>query len=59
MITSEVVKAKVESLKAVISFIEEFKGYSEYEDMSIVKKYVEQQIESYRQLVKTLNNKNK
>lgn len=57
MITSEIIKAKVESIRSVISYIEELKKHTAAPELDMVKSFAEQQINNYKKLVQDLNNK--
>lgn len=59
MITSETIKAKVESIRSVIAYIDELKKHSPVPELEMVRSFAEQQINNYKQLVKDLNNQSK
>lgn len=55
VITSDIIKAKVSSLRLVQDYIKELQKLN-INDIDEVNKFIESQINNYKQLVKTLNN---
>lgn len=64
MTVEEQIKAKVHQLRTIQAFIDELKklreiGQPSHDELLDVEKFVNGQIENYKQLVRDINNRNK